>query len=105
MRELKGRRKNPEIKRKVLDEAERSRLVFETAYGNEAKDAVKRKQRRKRNLPCRNSFRRSVTRSSIRQPDRVKSKGCSDHFRTEVYGKSERCGQDGDGTEPGILPR
>lgn len=27
---------------------------------------------RKRNLPCRNSFRRSVTRSSIRQPDRVK---------------------------------
>ncbi len=32
-----------------------------------------------------------------------KSKGCSDYFRTEVYGKSERCGQNGYGTEPGIF--
>ena len=44
MRErLKGRREESRrLKESVLDEAERSRLIFETAYGNEAKDAVKR---------------------------------------------------------------
>ena len=74
MRErLKGRREESRrLKESVLDEAERSRLIFETAYGNEAKDAVKREAEKKKKSACRNSFRRSVTRSSIRQPDRVK---------------------------------
>ena len=50
MRErLKGRREESRrLKESVLDEAERSRLVFETAYGNEAKDAVKREAEKKK---------------------------------------------------------
>ena len=49
MRErLKGRREESRrLKESVLDEAERSRLIFETAYGNEAKDAVKREAEKK----------------------------------------------------------
>ena len=50
MRErLKGRREESRrLKESVLDEAERSRLIFETAYGNEAKDAVKREAEKKK---------------------------------------------------------
>ncbi len=46
------REQSRRLKESVLDEAERSRLIFETAYGNEAKDAVKREAEKKRNLPC-----------------------------------------------------
>ena len=50
MRErLKGRREESRrLKESVLDEAERSRLIFETAYGNEAKDTVKREAEKKK---------------------------------------------------------
>ena len=50
MRErLKGRKEESRrLKESVLDEAERSRLIFETAYGNEAKDAVKREAEKKK---------------------------------------------------------
>ncbi len=50
MRErLKGRREESRrLKESVLDEAQRSRLIFETAYGNEAKDAVKREAEKKK---------------------------------------------------------
>ena len=50
MRErLKGRREESRrLKESVLDEAERSRLIFETAYGNEAKDAMKREAEKKK---------------------------------------------------------
>ena len=53
MRErLKGRREESRrLKESVLDEAERSRLIFETAYGNEAKDAVKREAEKKKKSP------------------------------------------------------
>ena len=59
MREqLKGRREESRrLKESVLDEAERSRLVFETAYGNEAKDAVKREAEKEKEIcPDRNSL-------------------------------------------------
>ena len=52
MRErLKGRREESRrLKESVLDEAERSRLVFETAYGNEAKDTVKIEAEKKKEI-------------------------------------------------------
>lgn len=52
MRErLKGRKEESRrLKESVLDEAERSRLIFETAYGNEAKDAVKREAEKEKEI-------------------------------------------------------
>lgn len=67
----------------------------------EAKDAVKREAEKKKKSALQKLFQKKRYQKQYRQPDRVKSKGCSDHFRTEVYGKSERCRQDGGGTEPG----
>ncbi len=46
---LKGRREESKrLKESVLDEAERSRLMFESVYGNEAKDTVKREAEKKK---------------------------------------------------------
>ena len=70
---LKGRREESRrLKESVLDEAEKSRLMFESVYENKAKNVVIKKPNRKRNLPCRNCFRKKGIRSNIRQPNRAK---------------------------------
>ena len=70
---LKQRREQSKrLKESVLDEAEKSRLMFESVYGNEAKKMVKKEAEQKRKSALQKLFRRNVIRNSIRQQSRAK---------------------------------
>ena len=89
---LKQRREQSKrLKESVLDEAEKSRLMFESVYGNEAKKKICIAKA----VP-EETLSETVSGSKAEQ----KGKGCGDYFSTEIYRESKRCSQNDCGTKP-----
>lgn len=101
MERLKQRREQSKrLKESVLDEAEKSRLMFESVYGNEAKNMVKKEAEQKRKSALQKLFQKKRYQKQYQAAKQSKKgKGCSDHFSTEIYRESKRCSQNDCGTK------
>ena len=92
---LKQRREQSKrLKESVLDEAEKSRLMFESVYGNEAKNMVKKEAEQKRKSALQKLFQKKRYQKQYQAAKQ--SKKAKDAMITSAQKfteKGERCGQ------------
>lgn len=90
-----SRKQSARLTENMLDEAENSRLMFDAAYGNQAKNAVKREADQKKKSALQKLLQKKRYQKRAGRQKKVKSQRCGNHIGTKIYRKNKRCSQNG----------